>query len=235
MQVVILAGGLGTRLRPYTVALPKPLVPVGERPIVDILLRQLKAAGATRALVSTGHLSGIVRAYLGDGARYGLAIEYLEEDHPLGTAGPLAFMKEPEENFLVVNGDVLTTLDFRAFLDGHAAGGAAATIGLCRRESRVDFGVVEIAADGALSAYKEKPTETILVSMGVNAFHRKALKHLKAGESIGMPDFFLRLKAAGERVRGRVAEAEWLDIGRPDDYELANKRMAESSKAYLPE
>ena len=221
MQAVILAGGKGTRLRPFTSTLPKPLVPVGEHPIIEIVLKQLKTHGFEEVIISTGHLAGLIEAYCGDGRRWGLRVRYVREDKPLSTAGALKLIRHLEPHFLTVNGDILTTLDFKRLYDFHLSSKAAATIGVCERRGIVDFGVLGLDASGRVESYAEKPSHRYLVSMGVNAFARGALKHIHPGESLGIPDLISRIRASGGLVMGFRNKAEWLDIGRPEDYQAA--------------
>ncbi|HAM34771.1 MAG TPA: nucleoside-diphosphate-sugar pyrophosphorylase [Elusimicrobia bacterium] len=221
MQAVILAGGKGTRLRPFTTSLPKPLVPVGDYPIIEIVLRQLKHFGFNEVIVSTGHLAELIEAYCGDGRRWRLRIRYVREDKPLSTAGALKLIRGLREDFLTINGDILTTLDFRALFAGHRRSRAAATIAVCQRQTLVDFGTIRLDAENRLQAYVEKPAYRYLVSMGVNVFDRKVLGLIRPGEAIGIPELISRLREAGEPVIGFRNGAEWLDIGRPEDYQAA--------------
>jgi len=221
MHAVILAGGEGTRLRPYTTVLPKPLMPVGDMPILEIVLRQLRRSGFTRATLAVSYLAELIEAFCGDGARFGLEIRYSREPRPLSTAGPLKLVPGLDETFLVMNGDILTTLDYGALVRHHRAQGAAATLAIHRRSVKVDFGVVETGTAGVLERYIEKPEYHYTVSMGVNVLEPRALAHIAEGESLGMPDLLLRLRAAGEKVVAYEAPCLWLDIGRVDDYERA--------------
>lgn len=221
MHAVILAGGQGTRLRPYTTVLPKPLMPIGDLPILEVVLRQLKRAGITRVTLAVSYLAELIEAYCGNGSRLGLDIRYSRETRALSTAGPLKLVPDLDETFLVMNGDVLTTLDYAAMVKHHRANGAAATLAMHRRTVRIDYGVVEVDESGALRDYIEKPSYHYKVSMGVNVLEPRALAHIADGEAIGMPDLMLRLKAAGEKVLAFDQPCEWLDIGRIDDYEQA--------------
>lgn len=222
-QAVILAGGRGTRLRPFTATLPKPLVPVGDHPIIEVVLRQLRHFGFDDVVVSTGHLAELIEAYCGDGRRWGLKVRYVREEKPLGTAGGLKLIRGLRPSFLTINGDVLTTLDFRKLFEFHALTRSEATIGVCRRESPVDFGVIELDGRDRLSAYIEKPTYRYLVSMGVNVLDRSALRHIRPGEALGIPDLVRRVADAGGTVSGFRNKAEWMDIGRPSDYEAVQE------------
>jgi len=225
-QAVILAGGKGTRLRPFTATLPKPLVPVGDHPIIEIVLRQLRHFGFRDVVISTGHLAELIEAYCGDGRRWGMSIRYVREDKPLGTAGALKLVRRLQPHFLTVNGDLLTTLDFGRLFEQHRRSGAAATIGVCERRTLVDFGVLQLDADDDVQGYVEKPSYRYLVSMGVNVFDRNCLSLIRAGEAVGIPDFVARILAGGGRVAGFRNSADWLDIGRPSDYELAQDIFA---------
>jgi len=223
MQAIILAGGAGTRLRPFTVSLPKPLVPVGDYPIIEIVLRQLRHHGCREVVISTGHLAELIEAYCGDGRRWGLRVRYVREDRPLSTAGALRLVRGLRPEFLVINGDILTTLDFRALFAGHRRSGAAATIAVCERRTVVDFGTVRLDERDRLQAYVEKPAYRYLVSMGVNILTRRAVSRIRPGEALGIPDLIARLLAAGEPVMGWRNRAQWLDIGRPEDYQTAQE------------
>lgn len=233
MQAVILAGGKGTRLRPLTTSLPKPLVPVGDHPILEILLRQLKRTGFRDVVISTGHLAELITAYCGDGRRWGLRVRYVREEKPLHTAGALRLIRNLAPHFLVVNGDILTDLDFGALYRWHVKKGGWATLSACPRRSVVDYGVLVTGANDALAEYIEKPASSYLVSMGVNVFSRKAVGLIEPGEAVGIPDFALRIKAAGKGVYCRRFEGRWLDIGRPDDYEAAQDIFEREGRRFL--
>lgn len=223
-RAVILAGGQGRRLRPYTAILPKPLMPVGERPILEIVITQLKAAGFERVTLAVGHLAGLIQAFFGDGARFGIAIDYSFEHEPLGTAGPLALIDRPETDFVVMNGDVLTDLDFVSFYDQHQLSGAIATLGTYDKVVEISLGVLHLSPQGLVNGYSEKPKLTYPVSTGIYCFKPEALQHLSRGVRCDLPDFVMRLVGAGEVVRTHKIEGFWLDIGRPEDYELALER-----------
>jgi len=220
-QAIILAGGKGTRLRPFTATLPKPLVPLGEMPIIEVVLRQLESAGFEEAVLSVGHLAELVEAYCGDGSKWGLPIRYAREEKPLSTAGPLRIVTDLQDDFLTINGDILTTLDFRELFDFHRRSGSLATVSVCERKILVDFGVIALDGDSTVSAYDEKPERTYTVSMGVNVFSRKVVDHIRDGESLGIPDLVQRLIAAGEKVSAFRSPCDWLDIGCTPDYEQA--------------
>ena len=236
MKAMILAGGKGTRLKPYTLVLPKPLMPVGDQPILEIILHQLRDAGVDEVILACGHMAQLFQAFFEDGSRYGLKIGYVFEDQPLGTAGPIAgALDRLGEHFLVMNGDLLTTLDYRAMMDWHREKGNTATIGLYTREVKIDFGVVEMDSNSGLVAYKEKPTYTFDVSMGVNVFTASKIRpYVQAGVRLDIPDLMIKLRAAGEPVRGfRQPGCFWLDIGRIDDYAMETEIFEERKGEFL--
>lgn len=232
-HAVILAGGQGTRLRPYTTVLPKPLMPIGDMPILEVVLRQLERAGIRRVTLAVSYLAELIEAFCGDGGRFGLDIRYSREPRMLSTAGPLKLVPDLDATFLVMNGDVLTTLDYRAMLAQHVASGATATLAMHRRTVKIDYGVVEANGDGTLNAYLEKPEYHYTVSMGINVLEPRALAFIGDDESLGMPDLMLRLKAAGEKVCVYEAPCTWLDIGRMDDYETALETFESNRDGFL--
>ena len=237
-RAVVLAGGLGTRLRPYTAVIPKPLLPVGEQPILEIVLRQLRQHGFEHVSIATGHLAQLIEAFFGDGEAFGLKIDYFREREALGTVGALAMMEGLEEPFLVMNGDVLTDLDYSELLDDHVRSGVAATIAARRQEVQVSLGVLRFddLADGTrITDYVEKPAISYEASMGVYCFSPRAVDHIVPGERLDFPDLILRLIRAGHTVRAWRSDAYWLDIGRHDDYERAMEEFERMRHRLLPE
>ncbi|URM88745.1 NTP transferase domain-containing protein [Streptomyces sp. MRC013] len=233
MHAVILAGGKGVRLRPYTTALPKPLVPIGDQhAILEIVLRQLSAAGFTRCTIAIGHLGQIIRAYVGDGSQWGMDVDYATEESPLGTMGPLLNLRERlPENFLVMNGDVLTDLDYADVLRRHEETGASLTIATYARQVRIDFGVLTTRASRVV-AFTEKPSIDYRVSMGVYGVSRATLDGYTPGMPLGFDELVLDLLAAERPPHAYEFEGYWLDIGRPDDYDRANAEFT-SRKSLL--
>lgn len=226
------------RLRPYTTVLPKPLMPVGDRPILDVIVRQLRQQGFERLTIVTGHLAELIEAFFGDGERFGIAIDYFREDEPLGTVGALRLLEDLDQDFLVMNGDVLTDLAYGAFLDQHSTSGAAASVAAHRREVQVSLGVLQFedAKDpDRLTGYIEKPTYHYEVSMGVYAFSPRAVELIEPGVRLDFPDLVLRLIEAGEVVRARRSDDYWLDIGRHDDYETAMDEFDRMRDRLLPD
>ncbi|PKL57370.1 MAG: nucleoside-diphosphate-sugar pyrophosphorylase [Methanomicrobiales archaeon HGW-Methanomicrobiales-6] len=223
MKAVILAGGKGRRLEPYTTIIPKPLMPIGDKSILEIILCQLREHGIRDVTIAVGHLAELIMAFCGDGSRFGLSITYSRENKPLGTAGCLGLIKgDLSEPFLMMNGDVLTTLPFSAFMDYHTKNGAIATVALNKRDYFVDFGIVETDGNGDIVGYTEKPGFEHYVSMGVYAFAPAVLDYITPHEYIDFPDLIRVLLAAGEPVKAFKYDGYWLDIGRVDDYRKAN-------------
>jgi NDP-sugar pyrophosphorylase family protein len=221
IQAVVLAGGKGTRLAPYTTVFPKPLMPLGEIPILEIVIRQLKQAGIEAITLAVGHLSELIQTFFQDGRRFGVHIEYVREEKPLGTAGPLAAIAGLERTFLVMNGDVLTTLNFTDLLNYHREHKSLATIAMHKRKVKIDFGVIESGLNGRIHNYIEKPNYAFQVSMGIYVFEPNVLQYIPLGERFDFPELVLRLLGAGEAVNGYAYDGYWMDIGRPDDYAQA--------------
>jgi NDP-sugar pyrophosphorylase family protein len=219
---VVLAGGFGMRLRPYTTILPKPLLPIGDRPILEIILRQLATAGFQHVDLCIGHLGELIRVYFNDGTRLPETVTldwHWEPDEPLGTAGALRVVPDLRDSFLVMNGDILTTLDYGALVEYHRREGAALTIAMHRRDVKIDLGVIE--TDGArVTGFVEKPTLAYEVSMGIYVYEARALRHLPDGPC-QFPDLVHRLLAAGEHVAAFRSDATWYDIGTLPEYEKA--------------
>ncbi|WP_329525026.1 nucleotidyltransferase family protein [Streptomyces sp. NBC_01462] len=223
MHAVILAGGKGVRLRPYTTALPKPLVPIGDQhAILEIVLRQLATAGFTGCTIAIGHLGEIIRAYVGDGSQWGMAVDYATEESPLGTMGPLLTMRERlPESFLVMNGDILTDLDYADVLRQHRASDAPLTIATYTRKVHIDFGVLTTDASRVVG-FTEKPSMDYNVSMGVYGLSKSTLDGYTAGLPLGFDELVLDLLGAQKSPHAYEFDGYWLDIGRPDDYDRAN-------------
>jgi NDP-sugar pyrophosphorylase family protein len=233
VRAVILAGGKGTRLAPYTVAFPKPLMPLGDVPILEVVVRQLAHFGFTRLTFAVGHLAELLQAYFGDGSRFGVAIDYSREDRPLGTAGPLHLISDLEGDFLVMNGDLLTDLDYGDLLRRHCSQANDATIGVYKREVRIDLGVLERDLEGRIIDYREKPSLTYDVSMGVYAFSSRVLEFIPK-DFFDFPDLVLELIRRGRPIRGYSFEGRWLDIGRADDYGRAIEEFERERSRFLP-
>jgi NDP-sugar pyrophosphorylase family protein len=223
MHAVVLAGGRGTRLRPYTTVFPKPLMPLGEVPIVDVVLRQLVQAGFREITLSVGYLAELIQAYCGDGARYGVRLRYLKESEPLGTVGPLGLLEDFTSPILLMNGDILTDLSLEKVWEYHRANGGVLTVALNRRRVSINFGVIDRLEGNQILRYTEKPTMNYLVGMGICILDPAGARFIERGKRMDLPDLIKALLAAGERVVGWETDAYWLDIGRPDDYERAQE------------
>jgi NDP-sugar pyrophosphorylase family protein len=224
-RAVILAGGKGSRLGPYTTVLPKPLLPVGDRAILDIVVHQLRDLGFSELTLAVGYLSHLVQAVMGDGSKHGVQIDYHVEEEPLGTIGPLATIEGLDDTFLVMNGDVLTALNYAELVNVHREEGNLLTIASHRRIVKADYGVLHVDdSDGAnrqVTGFEEKPEIPYVVSMGVYVLEPRALEFIEEGEYLDLPDLVLRLLERGERVGSHLYDGYWLDIGRHEDYERA--------------
>ena len=237
MQAIVMAGGLGTRLRPFTITIPKPLLPLGDKPIIDILLAQLHQAGFTKVKVCLGFMASLFQNFLGDGSRHGLTIDYVLEEKPLGTAGALRTISDLEEDFLVLNGDTLTDLNFGALLEAHKSAGVYGTICTAKIDEFVDYGVVEFDSETQhLIRYIEKPTRHYHVSTGIYGLSKRILDFAVPDESgrLDMPDLFRTAASKGRPILCYTQEnAYWRDIGRFDHYEAASKDYQENPGRFL--
>jgi NDP-sugar pyrophosphorylase family protein len=233
LKAVILAGGKGTRLHPFSVSFPKPLVPLGDKPVLEVLIRRLIGFGVRDIWLTLGHLAELVKAYFDHRRqlRELINLRYVHEEEPTGTAGSLALVDGLSETFLVMNGDLLTNLDFDALVEFHRRQGAALTIATHTRNVKIDLGVLDIGPNHEVTGYHEKPTSTYAVSMGIYVYEPRVLKYVAPGKYLDFPDLVLRLLDRGERVAAYPADCLWLDIGRPDDYgraqELFNEKQEE--------
>jgi NDP-sugar pyrophosphorylase family protein len=234
MKAVILAGGRGTRLAPYTTILPKPLMPVGDKPILDIVISQLRHYGFSDITLAVGYLSELLMAYFGDGSRFGVSIRYSHEDQPLGTAGPIALVDDLSEPFLVMNGDILTALDFGDLMAYHRNNAAIATIATYPRSVKIDLGVIESDEQARLTRYIEKPTQHYRVSMGIYIFDPRIRAHIPRNQRLDLPDLLMDMLAKREAVQCYVYDGYWLDIGRVDDYQQAVEDFEQHRAEFLP-
>ncbi|MGD2157877.1 MAG: sugar phosphate nucleotidyltransferase [Anaerolineales bacterium] len=221
MKAIVLAGGKGTRLAPYTKILPKPLMPIGDMPILEILIHQMKRAGVNEVILTVGHLAELLRAFFDDGSRFGVNILYSFEDKPLGTAGPLSLIEGLSSTFLVTNGDVLTTLDLRKLVNTHRKSGAAATIAMHDRQVKIDLGVLQLNGSQEITGYIEKPTYDFRVSMGIYVFEPRVLSYIPHNQYLDFPELVLKMIDQGERVMGYPFDGYWQDLGNSEDYEQA--------------
>ena len=225
-KTVILAGGRGTRLAPYTSVLPKPLLPIGDRAILEILVERLREAGFTDITLSVGHLAHLIRAVFDNGPSRGVNLRYVHEDRPLGTAAPLRLVDGLDDTFLVMNGDVLTTLDLSELVRFHRERGYEMTIASHERRTRFDYGVIEADVSGRVRAFSEKPEVTSLVSMGVYVMEPKVLELIPADEAFDFPDLVHALVDGGRAVGVFPFTGYWRDLGRHEDYAAANEEWS---------
>lgn len=235
MQAVVLAGGKGTRLAPYTNVLPKPLMPIGNMPILEVLLRQMKSAGIDEVILTVGHLAGLLQAFFKDGSQFGLKIHYSFEEKPLGTAGPLALVPGLQSTFLVCNGDVLTTLDLRELISFHKSNSGIATIAMHHRQVKINLGVIQCNGGNEILGYVEKPTRDYMVSMGVYVFEPEILNFIPKNNYLDFPDLVQKLLASGKKVYGYPFDGYWQDLGNPEDYQQAQLDFTTMQSQFLVE
>ena len=220
-RAVVLAGGKGTRLRPYTIAIPKPLVPVGDVPILEIIIQKLRKSGFDHITLAVNHMSDLIKAFFGNGSKWGIEMDYVLEDKPLSTMGPLTLIDNLPGNFLVMNGDVLTDLDLDHFYQAHVAKKNLFTIAAHKREEKIDYGVLVKGENNTLVRFEEKPCYDFLVSMGVYMVSKKVLEYIPDNTFFGFDNLMHEMIAGSNYPCIYEHGGEWLDIGRPDDYEKA--------------
>ena len=233
MQAGILAGGKGTRLRPYTFSFPKPLVPIDDIPILEVVLTQLKKYQFTDIILSLGHMSEMIKDFCGNGEKWGLNIRYVVEKTPLNTAGALGLIENLDENFLVMNGDLLTTLDYRSFLNKHIESKASASVSTVKRSTKIDFGILKINSKSFLEDYIEKPEHHYEVSTGVYAINRATVSFIEKGKPLSMPELLSHAMKTANGVYCHRSDAYWLDIGRMEDYDKAQEEFILRKKEFL--
>jgi NDP-sugar pyrophosphorylase family protein len=225
MRAIILAGGKGVRLAPLTEVIPKPLVPIGGMPVMEIVIRQLKNHGFQRITLAVGYMADLIQAYFQGGSKWGVQLDYSYEESPLGTAGPLTLISDLDETFLVMNADVITSLNYGELLHFHRAQGGVATIGSYQKQVKIDLGVIVSDGDYAIKDYIEKPTVVHQVSMGIYVFEPRVLSLLKPNDYLDFPDLVKILIAAQLSVKFYPFTGYWLDIGRHDDYAQATEEF----------
>lgn len=235
MQALILAGGVGARLRPYTTVLPKPLMPIGNLPILEIVLRQLKHSGVDSVILAVGYMHHLFETFFQDGKEYGLNISYSLETKPLGTAGPIGLVLDQlEDNFLVMNGDLLTTLSYSNLFSNHINSGAAATISVHKRSENIDYGVIDYDQNNRLVRYQEKPSYEYNVSMGINVLNKELVRdYIKPNEYLDIPELMMQLSSSGKFVECYTEKCDWLDIGRVEDYQQATDFFESNRKLFF--
>lgn len=217
-RAIILAGGEGRRLRPYTMVFPKPLLPLGEKPILEIIIQQLCEFGFDHITLAVNHQAEMIKTFFGDGSRWGLKIDYSLEQEKLSTIAPLKLIKDLPDNFLIMNGDILTDLNFGAFYDSHIAREDIFTVSGYLREHKSEFGELTIGDNGYLTGFQEKPITPLYVSMGIYMASKKILKMIPPSGPYGFDHLMLDLIAIKQPSKINIFDGYWLDIGRPDDY-----------------
>lgn len=232
-RAVILAGGKGTRLRPYTVVLPKPLMPIGEYPILEVIVRQLVECGFEHITMAVNHQSELIKAFFQNGEKWGVKIDYSIEDKPLGTIAPLHLISDLPESFLIMNGDVLTDINYENFFNEHIDGSAIYSISAVERKHIVDYGVLESSKEGTLSSFNEKPEIKYTVSMGVYMMDRSVLKLVPKNTAFGFDQLMHIMLKRECKVNVKIFKGYWLDIGRPDDYMIAIEKFEEKKSLFL--
>ena|ERR1035437_1375740 len=220
-RAIILAGGKGTRLKPYTIAIPKPLVPVGDKPILEIIILQLKKHGFNHITITVNHMAEIIKAFFGDGTKWDIKIDYTSESKALSTMGPLTLVENLPENFLVMNGDVITDLNLSDFYDFHVNNKNNFTIGSSKRMDRINYGVLIKDENNKLIKFDEKPLYEFLVSMGIYMVNKKVVDYIPNDKFFGFDHLMNLLIDKYEYPSIFEYNGYWLDIGRPDDYEKA--------------
>lgn len=232
-RAIILAGGKGTRLRPYTVVLPKPLMPIGDYPILEIIVRQLVHHGFDHITMTVNHQADLIKAFFGDGSKWNIKIDYSLEDKPLSTMGPLSLIDDLPENFLVMNGDILTDLDFGSFYNFSSSANHLFTVSSYVREQINLYGILETDENRVLVDFKEKPTHLFEVSMGIYMLNKKVLEVIPYNESYGFDQLMLDLIKRGTPATVKKFDGFWLDIGRQDDYMEAIEVFEEKRELFI--
>ena len=235
MRAVILAGGKGTRLRPFTATLPKPLVPIGDRAVLEIVLQQLSNCGVTHVTMAVSHLAHLLQAYFGNGEKWNLKIDYSLEDQPLSTIAPLKLIPDLPENFFVMNGDVLTDLNLVELYENHRRNDADITVATFRRDDKIDFGVLDTDPDNKIVGFREKPVYQFNVSMGVYVLNRRILDIVPNDAPFGFDNLMYACIEQNRKAICYPHDGFWLDIGRPDDYAQAQENIDELLKLILPD
>jgi len=233
-NAIILAGGLGTRLKPYTVVLPKPLMPIGEFPILEVIIRQLSKHQFEKITLAVNHQAEIIKAFFGDGSKWNIQIDYSLEDKPLSTMGPLKCISDLPENFLIMNGDILTDLNYSDFFNQHVENDNLFTISAYQRKHKIDYGVLNVDKNSFLDGFEEKPASSYNVSMGIYMANKTILDFIPENQAYGFDDLMTNLLNLKKQVAVRFFDGYWLDIGRPDDYALAIDSFEELKRDFLP-
>lgn len=239
MKAVILAGGKGTRLAPYTTVFPKPMLPIGDMPILEIVIKQLAYYGFKDIVLSVGYLAELIQAYFQNGAKIpqGVNLTYVKEDKPMGTAGSLSLIPDLTETFLVMNGDVLTTLDFQKLIEFHHKQSALLTIAMHKKDIQLDLGIIELDGENIVTGYIEKPKMSYYNSMGIYIYEPETLQHIIKGQNLDVPTLVKKIISLNKKVCGYYHGGShyWLDMGQPHDYNKANEDFIARKPEFLKE
>ena len=234
MKAVVLAGGKGSRLKPYTMVLPKPLMPIGDMPILELVVRQLVGCGIEDIVITVGHLGSLIETFCGDGSQFGARITYAREDKPLGTIGPLAMIDDLGDRFLVMNGDLLTDFDYARLAAFHQGHGGILSVATTTRAVKINYGVISSpGVETAIATFTEKPTLDYQVSMGIYCMSRAILSHIPQGQAFGFDHLMHKLMAARIPVHQFRYEGKWFDIGIKDEYEAAESEFTRSRDLFI--
>lgn len=228
MKAIILAGGRGTRLRPHTLVLPKPLIPVGDKPVLELLIRRLRKFGFREIIITIGYMGSFIRTLCGNGDRWGINISYSEESEPLGTIGPLTLIDgRLKETFLVCNGDIITDLNIDKFVQFHKARGGIVTVATIRRKVKIRLGVFKCDGDHKIADFVEKPENEYLASMGIYLFEPEIFNYIPKGITFGFDELMRTLIAENIPVYIYIHNGYWLDIGIEEDFKRAQNEFEE--------
>ena len=231
-HVVILAGGKGSRLRPYTVVLPKPLMPIGDYSILELIIRQLKKNRFNKVTLAVGHKANLIKSFFGNGENFGIKIDYIHEKKNLGTMGPLNLLKKIQDNFLVMNGDILTDLNYDKFLKAHIKNKNIFTIATFKKNLKIDFGVLN-SKKNILTNFFEKPKKNFEVSMGIYAVNKSIIKLIPKKKYFGFDNLMKKMLKKKLEVKTSNHKGSWLDIGRQDDYFKAIDIFKTNKKKFI--
>ncbi|OQA64522.1 MAG: D-glycero-alpha-D-manno-heptose 1-phosphate guanylyltransferase [Ignavibacteria bacterium ADurb.Bin266] len=231
MRAVILAGGQGTRLRPYTTLIPKPLVPIGnEMPILEVIIKQLVNSGFDHITLTVNHLSNLIMAFFGDGSKWNIKLDYSLEDKPLSTIGPLTLINDLPDDFLVMNGDILCDLNYGDFYNHHISNQNKVTVSTYKRDSKIDFGVLKFDENNIVKEFIEKPVYNFDVSMGIYCINKSVIDNIPKGEKYGFDNLMIDGIKNSSNYSVKPFSGFWLDIGRPEDYDYCNENYEEIKK-----
>ncbi len=226
MKAILLAGGKGRRLQPFTTTIPKPLFPIGEKPIIQVIIEQLKTFGVNEFIISLGYLGELIEAFLGDGKKYNTKITYVREDIPLGTAGAISLLPDLDNDYIFMNGDILSTIDFTEAYTKHKDSNALITICTFEKTTKSSLGVLELNAKGEVENYLEKPELKQIVSSGIYILNPKIKNFIPLDQKFDLPDLVKYMINEDMKINTYAIKGEWFDIGTPSDLEKAEQYLS---------